>query len=240
MIDHRAGAVCWLHCYPPASHPFPTLPALLWPGMPSLLTAPATPLPAGKSLEGRGDRGWVFLPAQAAPPAGLQAPLFRGPRSHGALLVLSPYPEASKLGGSHDILPWLVAENIFLPCMFPQYCPHSAVVSSLEPSGVNPVSCQGPEFTPRPLMLGPASPITTAAMPYPTILTSQDLCSADTSLHPPFCIQHSLEFPHLHPAPQACLLGKGESEISPGGQSLLLCSMSPCRALLRAPSLAHT
>lgn len=188
MIDPGARAVCWLHGYPPPSHPFPTLPALLWPGMPSLMTAPATPLPAGKSLEGRGDREWVFLPAWATPPAGLQAPLFCVPGSHGALLVLSPYPEARKLGGSRDILLLLVAENIILPCTFPQYCPHSAVVSSLEPSGVNPVSCQCPEFTPRPLMLGPASPITGASTLYPAILTSQGLCSADTSLHPPFCI----------------------------------------------------
>lgn len=72
--ERGAGYILFATACP--SFPHPPLPSLAWEGPP--LTALAAPSPAGRSLEGRREGGWVFLPhslpAQAASPAWLQAP----------------------------------------------------------------------------------------------------------------------------------------------------------------------
>lgn len=54
----------------------------------------------------------------------------------------------------------------------------------------------------------------------------------DTSLHPPSACD-SLEAPQLHPAAQACQLGKGQAPQQPQLHE-------PLHMFLLAPSLAHT
>lgn len=99
---------------------------------------------------------------------------------------------------------------------------------SLEPSGMNSVSCQSPEFTPRPLTPGPASPIT---HPFGPHHPSGPLCllfSADSALHP-LLQQTQTRGPQLAPRPVCMSTWGGESRNSSGCR-LCPASLHPCWA----------
>ena len=176
-------------------------------------------LPAGRSLGGEEGR-WMLLPhsllLQPPPSSDFRHPSSVSPAPMGVLLALFPNPWSIQPWEQSRHQPLLVANRIVTSCRL-LIAVHRAVVSSLEPSGVNSVSWQSPEFTPRPLTPGPDSPTTPPNPPSPPH-RSEPLClpfSPDTSLNPLF--RDNLEVPNFHPAPQACQLGKEEAQKQPKG-----------------------